>query len=215
MDFEGFTLFKTDIIIYYLMEFENYLEQKSTEVENKILEWQNSSKEKEYSAFDYYENDFLNYTVYYKQLKLESVFLSSYASFEHYLKNMTKLYKEYFELKIGVDDLSGRNYILKSKKYLEKVIDLNLTGTEKNWNLITKYQFVRNKIVHNNSNVGEQSADFINQIEQMDGISISDGKIILTNKDFIISFWKLVDSYTSKIFQVTRNKITTANLGRV
>ncbi len=211
MDYQGFTLFKTDIIIDYLKEFENYLENKTQEIESKILEWQKSEKEHEYSGADYYEEDYLNYQIYYRQLKLESVFLSSYASFEHFLKNMTKSYQQYFDLQIGAEDLSGRNYIAKSKKYLEKVIGLNLVGTDSIWNLIIKYQAIRNKIVHNDSRIGLQDKNIASQIAGISGVSINNNKIILMNKDFIISFWKLFDEYIEKIFTATREKITAPN----
>ena len=54
---------------------------------------------------------------------------------------------------MGIKDLSGRNYIDKSRKYMEKVIGIDLSETDNLWRKITMYQYIRNRIVHNNSSI--------------------------------------------------------------
>ncbi len=200
--------FKIRTIISYLNEFDQYLTEKSLETDIKIKEWQQSEKEKKYSGIDYYFDELINYNSSFKQLKIESTFLSSYSLFEFYFKSFTKLYKDYFELKISVEDLGGSNYINKSKLYLEKVIELNLEKLNSQWNEITKYQKIRNKIVHNNGKMNENDEKLVIQLCRIDGISIEkSGTINITDKIFIISFWDLFNEYIEGIIKLTIDKV--------
>ena len=211
MYYEGFDLFRIDLITDYLNEFEFYLNRKSEEIEEKIIIGQNSEKENQYSGYIFYEEEFLNYSIYFKRLKLESIFLSSYSSLESFLKSLIKPYQKYFDLIIDIDDLSGRNYIGKSKKYLEKIVGLDLRNGLPQWDKLTKYQWVRNRIVHNDSMTGEQNENFINQMSSLEGLEISKDKIILSDKEFILGFWKTASEYFDVIHSATKIKITTPN----
>jgi hypothetical protein len=202
--------YRADIIIDYLNAFEKYLIDKTSEIQDKISEWQNSEKEQKYSAVDYYIDDYTNYNSNFKKLKLESTFLSSYSVFEHYFKSFSEIYSEYYNLKIKIDDLSGNNYINKSKQYLEKVINLDLKNLNNIWREITKYQKIRNKIVHNNARFNPSEKETINELSKLNGIDINGfGLINITDKEFIFNFWSLFNDYISGIIKLTEEKIKT------
>ncbi|NRR93499.1 hypothetical protein HSX10_18150 [Winogradskyella undariae] len=202
--------YRIDIIIDYLHAFEKYLIDKTSEIQDKISEWQNSEKEQKYSAVDYYIGDYTNYNSNFKKLKLESTFLSSYSVFEHYFKSFSEIYTEYYNLKIKIDDLSGNNYINKSKQYLEKVINLDLKNLNSIWREITKYQRIRNKIVHNNAKFNPSEKETINELSKLNGIDINSfGLINITDKEFIFNFWSLFNDYINGIIKLTEEKIKT------
>ena len=202
--------YRVDIIIDYLNAFEKYLKDKTSEIQDKISEWQNSEKEQEYSAIDYYLDDYTDYNSNFKKLKLESTFLSSYSVFEHYFKSFTEIYTKYYNLKIKMDDLSGNNYINKSKQYLEKVINLDLKNLNNIWREISKYQRIRNKIVHNNARFNPSEKEIINELSKLNGIDINVlGIINITDKEFIFNFWSLFNDYIGGIIKLTEEKIKT------
>lgn len=199
--------YKIDNIKDYLLTVEKYLIEKTSEISDKISEWQNSEKEQQYSGIEYYIEDYTNYNTNFKKLKLESTFLSSYSLFEHYLKSFTSIYTNYYSLKITVDDLNGNNYISKSKKYLEKVVNIDLEKTNPLWVKITKYQKIRNKIVHSNAKFSASETEIIKELSKMNGIEInSNGWIKLNDKQFIFDFLKLFEDYINGIIKITIEK---------
>ena len=136
--------------------------------------------------------------------------MSSYSLFEHYFKSFSEIYTEFYDLKIKIDDLSGNNYIDKSKRYLEKVINLDLKSLINIWREITKYQRIRNKIVHNNARFNPNEKETINELSQLNGIDINQfGSINITDKKFIFNFWSLFNDYINGIIKLTEEKIKT------
>ncbi|WP_291136540.1 hypothetical protein [Flavobacterium sp. UBA7663] len=200
--------YKIQVIKDYLKDFDKYLKERTDEIQDKIIDWEKSPKESNYSAIDYYIEDYTNYNSNFKELKLESVFLSSYSLFEHFFKTFALSYKNYYNLKLDIDDLSGNNYINKTKLYLEKVIVLDLSSLNSLWNKITKYQKIRNKIVHSNSRFNKSDKETIKELNKMDGIEINTyGLITMTDKKFILNFWNLFDEYINEIIEITKLKI--------
>lgn len=53
--------YKIQPIRDYINQIEYFLVTKGKDTEDKILKWQNSDLENEYSAIDYYEEDMMNY----------------------------------------------------------------------------------------------------------------------------------------------------------
>jgi hypothetical protein len=205
-----FNMFVIQTILDYLNVVDIFLGEKTQEITQKIKEWENSKDEKLYSAHDYYIDDYINYNNKFRDLKLKSTFLSSFSLFEHYIKNFTENYKRHYNLSINIDDLYGTNYINKSKKYLEKVINLELSTLNTEWNDITKYQKIRNKIVHHNSQFQKKEVKLIKQLNKKNGILINEkGDIILTEKEFIINFWKITQKYIKGIIKLTDKKTKT------
>jgi len=204
-----FNEFRIQLIIDYLKEFEKYIKSRSSELEDKINAWQQSEKESHYSGLEYYIDDYRNFETNFKQLKIESTFLSSYALFEHHFKSKTKYYKDHFELKLKVDDLSGNNYISKSKRYIEKVVDIDLSSLNDDWNKIATYQKIRNKIVHHNGYLNENDQNLKNQISQLEGVLISRfNSIEFTDKVFILDFWKIINQYMEGIVHLTKSRLS-------
>ena len=129
--------------------------------------------------------------------------------FEYFLKDFTNSYREYYNIEKSVSDLSGGNYIEKSKKYLEKVVGLDLGSTGRIWNKITFYQKIRNNIVHNNGEFRENQKELLKNIKRnIDGIDFKERKILLVDKVFIFSFWNLFDEYIEGIIKQTTEKMS-------
>lgn len=200
--------FKIDKLKRYLSSIEKFFNDKEEEILQKIKIWQNPENENEYYPYDFYLEDYIDFNSDFRKIKLESSFLASYSILEYHLKSMTEEYRVHFDLKITVNDLSGNNYILRSKNYLEKVIELDLSTLNEYWNEISKYQKIRNKIVHNESKIDNISSELSNEIRKMDGIELAiGGWLRLTDKVFIINFLELTEKYINKIIDLTEVKI--------
>ncbi len=201
--------FKVQPIKDYLDQIDEFIEDKSKALDKKIVDWQSSDVEDRYPAIDHFYEDIMNYSENFIQIKLESTLLISYSMFEYFLKDFTNYYKEYYDINISVSDLSGGNYIEKSKKYLEKVVGLDLKSLGLIWNKITFYQKIRNRIVHNNGEFGKSETELLKNINtHIDGIDFKARKILLSDKIFIFSFWNLFDDYIEGIIDQTLTKIS-------
>jgi hypothetical protein len=74
-----------------------------------------------------------------------------YSAFEGDLKNICNRIQTFKKHRAGINDIAGQNYIEKSKTYLTKIVGMNLDKFNKEWEIISNYQKVRNQIAHNNS----------------------------------------------------------------
>lgn len=200
--------YKIQLILDYLREFEKFLQIKAAELRKKIDAWEFSSIEKGDSNIVYFIDDQENFERHFKQFKIESTFLSSYSLFEHYFKSFTELFKDYFDVRLNIDDLSGNNYINKSKRYLEKVCLIDLTSSNDTWNKITSYQKIRNRIVHHNGYFLSNDKNIVDQIAQIEGIEVNRfNKIEFTDKVFVTEFWNTFNIYMKGIIVQTKSKI--------
>ncbi|SHK64011.1 hypothetical protein SAMN04488007_3479 [Maribacter aquivivus] len=196
--------YKIDTIRYYLTTVDKYFIARSLEIEKEISEYQSNNDILDPSRMTIFIEDYQDFNKGFKKLKLESTFITTYSLFENYLKSLTENYMKYFEFNISADDLSGTNYISKSKKYLEKVVGLDLSKTDKLWSSITKYQKIRNKIAHNNSRFGNNQSELTKELSQLEGIVIdSNGWIKLNDKIFVFNFLKIFENYIYQIIKIT------------
>jgi len=127
-----------------------------------------------------------------------SIFISLYCFLETRLHFLCKLIDK--TNPITLNDISG-NGILKYKKYLEKVHKVDFIPVKKEWDRICCYKLLRNKIIHNSSNIiniKSEKNDY-NKINQLSCLTI---KVIderayffIANKDFLTEFLKIIYNF--------------------
>ncbi len=136
-----------------------------------------------------------------------SQLLTYYAFFETWLKKMCEYHYKLGLNDIGVNDLSGRNYIEKSKRYFKKVAGFQLEDLEQEWERIQIIQQVRNLIAHNNSSIiknsklkiKEQPQFLLIKNEKLIKLDLSTGDFFIQDSSYLLEVLDLFQSYLSKI----------------
>lgn len=159
------------------------------------------------------------YEIYYNELKklptfnYNSSLISIYSFLEFSLKNICNQVQGKLYITISVDDISGSSYINTSKKYLEKIICINFKKVDKQWVEITKYQTIRNIIVHDNCSIIHGEKDIkesknYNLLMQFKKIEIEPnyGSFIIKNYTLLLDFVDIVETFLTHIINEIENK---------
>jgi hypothetical protein len=84
----------------------------------------------------------------YKVILYQSAFISCYSSFEVYFKKLCDIAAEKKPLKFRVHEMGNRDIIGNCKKYIEKIVDVDLESIKLTWDQIHLYRNIRNIMVH-------------------------------------------------------------------
>jgi len=143
-----------------LGHFQTYIEL----VKTPILQWQKETK-KEYEKFmtyftkdeedkgyeDLLESDAYRHFKLFPHLAYSSLFVSIMAFLEKSLKDICFSFESVDGIQLT--DLSGSSIFEKCKKYFKKVLKIDLTDLNAFWSEFTIQYKIRNKIVHEDSNI--------------------------------------------------------------
>ncbi len=127
--------------------------------------------EDEYEASEvvmFYIEDFDKYDKTYKELLMNSTFVTTFSLFEHSFLRICQYAKKEKGSILSVSDLNGNGVVHKCKKYIEKALRIDLSSLNSSWQTITNYNKIRNVIVHNASN-----------FKKKDNIPIEDQELFL------------------------------------
>jgi hypothetical protein len=134
-----------------------------------------------------YEHKFFHYLI-------GSSLLTSYSLFESSMGQLCDIAKQSFEVKLSYKDIKGESTIHTLRKYLEKVVGINippLKDTESHWRSINTFRLIRNKIVHEmsriDSNNGQDKALY-NKMKTMRGISLLRDEFLINSNDLVVDF---------------------------
>lgn len=191
----------------YIIENHNSMSERQTAFNDMIEEKVKSYPDNEQEVYEWFEDDLYQYNEFYPTMFNNSTLLSIYSFFEFSLKNLCTSLSKYWQYKIQLDDLDGRNYIEKSKKYLILIANLDLTDIDSIWQEITKFQKIRNNIVHNNSNIIRQKDKplekqllypIVNSNRYLK-LNIEKGTFIIENNQFLLDMLDLIEKYLTSI----------------
>ncbi len=204
--------FKFEPILAYLIESKNMIESKELELKRKIETWEAKYKPNPETpdAYDYYEQDIINHNKF-PELLNNSMFLVIYSIFENHYQGLCKMAGNKINSKLSVKDISSHEgYIFQCKKYMEKVIGLELSSANNEWNEISKYQLIRNKIAHNNSQLNEVKNDLKHFIKIKPGIEYfkESSTIYINDIAFLISFIDVIKMYFDRLNTVLVNYLS-------
>ena len=166
--------FKFDPIKSYLDSTQEMIINQEKELKEKYDNWnaKHGQNPEMPDAFDIYEMDILNSSEFGNILN-KSIYLTVYSTFENEFFKLCEWCKNAKKLTLGPKDLNGSGgYIGQCRKYVVKVLNVNLDGLNDQWTNIGKYQLIRNSIAHNNGilkDLKKENLDFINNSA---GISI-------------------------------------------
>lgn len=194
--------FKFDPIKAYLDHSDQMIKLHKEEVKRRYDLWEKErGQDNEIpEAYDILEEEIINNAEFGKILN-NSVFLTIYSMFEHELLNICLICKKAEGLALGPKDLTGRNYIGQCKKFITKLVGVNLDSLNQEWEKIQKYQQLRNTITHRSGKITDPKPDIIDFIDQTDGVSIDTTKSIITidTVEFLKELIDLIIKYLTSI----------------
>ena len=166
---------------------------ESERIVEKIDEWNNKYPSHEFSGFENHENEFIRFLSFANHID-SAIMILAYSTFEKSLKMVCTTISKEVKSNLLPDDFAGKG-IMQSKKFLEKVLIFDFTEVSKEWELITLYAYLRNKIVHWDSKVSVKAGTSLNDIKEVNSIKkfqlaeiSEEGKISLSkenNKNFV------------------------------
>lgn len=106
----------------------------------------------------------------------QSVLITLYSFLENSLLVLCNRYKKELELKINLSDINGKG-IGKYKKYLVKVVGLDLSEINAVWQHITNIQKIRNVIVHDRGYIKADNEEALNNVRQTPKFELVANKI--------------------------------------
>lgn len=162
------------------------------------------------SEMDYvdgwYSNESNNIKFYYTSffdIYSKSVVMTLYSLLEGTMKEICQIVQNDLNKKIGSSDLASKNYILNSFNYLFLVVDLPDTTLKPLIKKLEKFQIVRNKIAHGNSEVTSKEIEDI--IKNSNGsLSIEEENKVrflkIVHSRYIFGFIKLIREIFEELF---------------
>ncbi len=100
-----------------------------------------------------------------------SICLSLFSFFEGRLKAICESIEKEFDAKIKIDDLSGKDDVMRYWNYLVKVYEVDISHAEKFFTPIRQHKQVRNLIAHYN---GYTNAETKNKLEPHPGLAFTE-----------------------------------------
>ncbi len=195
--------FKLEPIISYLESTKSMIDLKEIDIKNNFKEWdlRNTNGANEPEQFDLYVEDIMTQG-HFRELLNNSIYLVIYSVFETEFKNLCELSGEHFKSNLKVNDIASRGgYVGQCKKYMEKVIKLDLDDLNNEWIKIKKHQLIRNSIAHNSGALKSVNSDLKSFIQKETGIIINqnENKIYIKKIDFLKSFITTIEEYLNDI----------------
>lgn len=193
--------FKFDPIKAYLESTEEMILQQEIKLAEKYNKWNEKHRHNPEmpDAFDVYEMDILNSSEFPNILN-QSIYLTIYSTFENEFFKLCEWCRKAENLKIGVKDIKDRNYIGQCRKFITKVVDVNLDSLNEKWNEIRKYQIIRNSIAHNNGVIKSPNQDILNFIDSANGISfdLEESRIKIESIEFLQTLINKLTNFLSE-----------------
>ncbi|MEZ5010099.1 MAG: hypothetical protein R2753_18260 [Chitinophagales bacterium] len=138
------------------------------------------------------------------QLYYNSIFISIYSFLEKKMFQLCKLAEVNETIKIK--DLSGEG-IFKYYKYLKKVLLLDLDNLNEDWTRITKYNKLRNRLVHLTTNTidkSENNSKLIKTIASIKNLNVIDKgdyyEFEISSTKILLDFLEVIENFLDKIY---------------
>jgi hypothetical protein len=112
-----------------------------------------------------YEGDMKKYKQTYLNMLYSSSFVTSYSVFETLCAELCALAKDRIKITLTYKSIKGKNDMDVFREYFKKVIGLNIDHLHKEWSILDDFRKTRNAIVHNRSNIWQNSTAVIEKQE--------------------------------------------------
>lgn len=202
--------FKFDPIKAYLNHTQELILSVEQDVYDKIKKWdkENNTNPEIPDAFDIYEMEVMNIGQF-RPLLNSSMFLAIYSLFENQFVRLCEYAGVIQGSTLRPKDLSGNNYIGQCRRFVIKVLEVNLDSLQNEWEEITKFQTLRNSFAHNNGVLKDTNRSNLDFIENTPGLSVDEKTFqihIETDEFLMILIDKLVKFLNSTIDEIINQK---------
>lgn len=161
-----------------------------------------------------YSEQYYQYKNLYPATFNNSTLLTLYSFFEYNLKALCHTMNQQNKYNLTVDDLSGGNYIEKSKKYLRLVVGIEVDKFSADWKMIEEYQQIRNCIVHNNSNIIKKANpihqqplyNYVHNSAYLD-LDSNKGTFTIIDHQYLLDFCDVIERYIICVIREINPKI--------
>lgn len=176
------------IISHKVGTYRNLLDLVDRQIEKDLVELaQEAKKAARQLKDDYGRNEYQDHLSEeylereeYKGIFLHAFFASSFALFEHELVRVCEWARRETKSPFSVKDFGRRDYMENVKNYLKK-LGIEFPAGSSEWKQATKYRTVRNKIMHEGGELGEN--DGIIPFARDNGI-LTETLLINGNKEY-------------------------------
>lgn len=194
--------FKLDPIKAYLEESKNMIQKLNKDLKVKYDKWdsEKGTNPNLPDAFEIYETDIMNIGEFNSILN-NSTFLAIYSLFENEFFNLCLWCQKAEDFKLGPKDIKGKGYIDQYRKFITKLLNVNLDNLNTEWELLLKYRKIRNLIAHKEGEIIEPEKKIITFIADTNGIQYDDKKklIKINSIDFQKKFINIVYKYLTGV----------------
>lgn len=156
--------------------------------------------------------DFFKSFYYLDYIKIPSHFYNSsivslYTFFETNLNKICEKIQIEVDLVIGLNDLAGSNIIQKARKFLSKFVNIEFDQIDKEWIRITDFQKLRNLIVHQNSQIKNNSKEDHKILAQFNCIKLEkDNSFFITDAGLLLEFLSRIEIFLVNIYTQIEHK---------
>lgn len=215
--------FELENIKSFIEEISGYIKDKQTEIEKSYdaaMEGFNSDADDDFDPSLYFDDDIHKYNEVFPKHYFNPLLLSLYGLFENWLKRLCDLDSRRGFTNVKVGDLSGSNYIEKSRKYLSIVAEINMDKTDKDWQKIKQIQKVRNAIAHNDSNIKTdknkelEKQELYNYLKQDIRVELNEklGTFYIKEKEYLYEVIELIENYLNVVIKdLSERKVVAKN----
>ncbi|MFG0731472.1 hypothetical protein [Photobacterium damselae] len=134
-------------------------------------------------------------------IQRKSELISIYTLLENGLNQICSIYEHHLTNPIKLADLSSHGIIDKSKKYLEKVAQINFPSQTPKWEEIKKVQQIRNAFVHRDGLIKSNNQEIVNYINQSNYLSLKNQNKVVIKKGFTLHCLKLFRDFFEELFK--------------
>ncbi|MGB6151014.1 MAG: hypothetical protein WBG48_03400 [Pricia sp.] len=168
---EGLLSLQYNPIISYLDSTADGIKKKEDEIQESYRVWkeQHAGTHDPHDAYDLFESDLYDHAKF-GELLNSSTLVTIYSMFESNYYHVCQNLKLFLGSKIDVNDLRSDSNIGQCRVYITKVGSVDLSSLDNHWNHIKKYQYIRNRVVHDNSRIIDIKSDMESFIKNSDGV---------------------------------------------
>ncbi|ASG02285.1 hypothetical protein PO25_16595 [Vibrio anguillarum] len=156
----------------------------------------------------YREDDFFDLSITFPLIQRKSELISAYTILENGLNKVCEIFEENIDNPIKLSDLLAHGIIDKSKKYLEKVAQINFPcGDGTAWVEIQLIQEIRNVFVHNEGVVKSGNKQLISYIGQSPFLELKPDFKVFVKQGFSYYCLQLFQEFFFSLFsEIDRSK---------
>lgn len=175
---------------HYISSFEKHLEAKRSETIQRM----NSSPE----VHSFLEERLFVIGNIYPNLLRGSFWASIYTVLEDGLRSRCRCLQELKDAPFSADEVAGRGYLNRYKKYIERLIGVDISKIE-HWSLLQRYGEIRNRVVHSRRRIRNPSSDLAGFVDQHPLLRLERREIVFERGaceafiDVVLKFLESVD----------------------